>query len=362
MLQTHYDTSAPVLVTGATGYVAGWIVKRLLDQGFTVHAAVRDPGKTDKLQHLLDMATDAPGSLKFFAADLLKEGSYAEAMAGCAVVYHTASPFTIDVKDPQKELVDPALLGTRNVLDQATKTPSVKRVVVTSSCVAIYGDNIDLQQTPNGIFTEDVWNTTSSLDHLPYYYSKTVAERAAWDIAKSQSQWDLVTVNPSLVIGPGTNPHATSESFNIIKQFGNGEMKMGAPRVGLGCVDVRDLAEAHLKAGFTPEAQGRYIVSGHNTDFVDMAATLLAKYGDTYPLPRKALPKLMVWLLGPLTNKAVTRKYVTRNVNYPWKADNGKGVRELGLTYRPLQESMEDFFQQMIDSGQLPDHTVKRAA
>ena len=171
------DTSKPVMVTGATGYVAGWIVKGLLEAGATVHAPVRNPDSADKIKHLTDTAAQSPGKIRFFKADLLAEGSYAEAMAGCGVVFHTASPFTVDVKDPQKELIDPAVKGTANVLEQANKTPSVERVVLTSSCAAIYGDNTDCAAAPGGRLDESVWNTSSSIDHNAYSYSKTLAER-----------------------------------------------------------------------------------------------------------------------------------------------------------------------------------------
>ena len=345
------DTSAPVMVTGATGYVAGWIVKRLLDEGLTVHAAVRDPDNAEKLKYLNALATDAPGHIRYFKADLLDPGSYRDAMAGCQVVFHTASPFKLGVNDPQRDLVDPAVQGTRNVLEEASRTPSVKRVVLTSSCAAIYGDNADLQDTPEGIFTEDVWNTSSSLTHQPYSYSKTVAEKEAWAIHDQQDQWDLVVINPSFVIGPGINPRGTSETFRLIRQLGSGKLKAGMPRLGLGVVDVRDLAEAHVRAAFTPEAAGRYIVSGHNTDYFELAKALEERYGDDYPIPRRSLPKWLVWLFGPLTDKTTTRAVVARNVGLPWKGDNTKGVRELGLTYRPMEESMNEFFQQMIDNG-----------
>ena len=350
---TTIDRAAPVMVTGATGYVAGVLVKKLLEEGLTVHAPVRDPNNPDKLQYLNAIASTTPGQIEYFKADLLNEGSYAEAIAGCELVFHTASPFKIDVKDPQKELVDPAKLGTRNVLETADRTPSVKRIVLTSSCAAIYSDNADLQNTPNGIFTEEIWNTTASLEHNPYYYSKTVAEKEAWKINQAQSCWDLVVINPSLVIGPGINPYATSESFNLIKQIGDGTLKSGAPKWGFGAVDVRDLAIAHFQAGFTPEAKGRYIISGHNTDMFTMSQTLLDKYGQDYPIPRKAMPKWLLWLIGPMVDKTMTRKVVARNINLPWNADNSKGIRELGISYRPLAESMNDFFQQMIDNGLL---------
>jgi len=344
------DQSKPVLVTGATGYVAGWIVQRLLEEGVTVHAAVRNPGDSRKIRHLEELAAKLPGTLRFFKADLLDNGSFAEAMAGCAIVFHTASPFTLNVRDPQKELVDPALLGTRNVLESANRTPSVKRVVLTSSCAAIYGDNADQAAAPNGVFTEEVWNTSSSLDHVPYSYSKTLAEREAWDIAGRQTGWDLVVVNPSLVIGPGVNPHGTSESFNIVRQMGDGRMKAGVPDLGLGAVDVRDLAEAHLRAAYLPQAKGRNIISGHNTSLLGIAKALLPKF-EAYPVPRRTLPKWLVWLAAPIVDKATTRQYVSRNVGYSWTADSSKSVRDLGMAYRPLENSIRDMFQQMIDNG-----------
>lgn len=345
------DTSAPVMVTGATGFVAGWIVKHLLEAGATVHAPVRNPDNADKLKYLNAIADKSPGEIKFFKADLLNQGSYAEAMAGCKVVLHTASPFIIDVKDPQKELVDPAKLGTRNVLEEANRTESVKRVVVTSSCAAIYGDNADLEKTPNGIFTEDMWNSSSSLEHGAYSYSKTLAEKEAWKINEAQDRWDLVVINPSLVIGPGINPHATSESFNMIKQMGDGSLKIGAPRWGFGVVDVRDLARAHLAAAFLAKAKGRHIVSGHNTDMFEMAQALIPKYGNNYPIPKRAMPKWLMWLIGPLAGGGMTRKVVALNIDVPWRGDNSKSISELGMSYRPMQESMNDMFQQLIDAG-----------
>jgi nucleoside-diphosphate-sugar epimerase len=294
------------------------------------------------------MASKSSGAIRYFKADLLKPGAYAEAMEGCGVVFHTASPFTRAIKDPQKELVDPALLGTRNVLETANQTVTVERIVLTSSCAAIYGDNADLLDVPNGLLTEDLWNTSSSLEHQPYSYSKTVAEREAWRIAEQQKRWRLVVVNPSLVIGPGTNPHATSESFALIRQFGNGKMKTGLPDVGIGIVDVRDLAEAHVRAGYLPDANGRNIISGHNTSLPAIAQSLLPRFSQ-YPVPRRVLPKWLVWLVGPLVG--TSRKFVARNVGYPWKADNRKSREALGLSYRSLQESVQEMFQQMIESG-----------
>jgi nucleoside-diphosphate-sugar epimerase len=346
------DKSKPVLVTGATGYVAGWLVKRLLDEGLTVHAAVRDPDNKSKVEHLDKLAAASNGSINYFKADLLDEESYANAMHGCELVFHTASPFSTVVDDPQRDLIDPAVNGTVNVLTTAVNTPGIKRVVVTSSCAAIYTDAIDTRQAPGGMLTEDIWNTTASIDYQPYSYSKTLAEKKAWEIAGNQSEWDLVTINPSLVLGPPLNPHSnTSESLSILKQLGDGTMKMGAPRMGLGLVDVRDVAEAHFRAGFIPEAKGRYITSAHNTNFYEMSQTLLDKFGNEYPLPRKVLPKWMVMIFGPLTNKLFTWKWIRNNVDVPWKADNTKIKHDLKMTFRPMRETMEDSFQVLVDEN-----------
>jgi nucleoside-diphosphate-sugar epimerase len=346
----NINKDKPVLVTGATGYVASWLVKRLLEEGVTVHAAVRNPNHPASVLHLQKLAIGLPGTLRFFQADLLQNHSYAAAMEGCEIVFHTASPFNLDVKDAQKELIEPAKMGTRNVLLTANHVSSVKRVVLTSSVAAIYGDNADAKQVENGVFTEKDWNTTSNLHNKPYSYSKTVAEKEAWDIHGKQARWNLVVINPSLVLGPGINPLASSESFKIIQKMGSGKLKSGIPDIGIGVVDVRDLAEAHLRAAYLEQAQGRHIISGHNTSLPQIAASLRPQFAH-YPLPQRVLPKPLVWLFGPLIDKTITREFVSRNVGWPWRADNTKSINVLGMTYRSLEESTQDMFAQMIAVG-----------
>ncbi len=334
------------MVTGATGYVAGWIVKRLLDEGLTVHSPVRNPDNGASVKYLNGIAEKSSGKIKYFKADLLREGSYDESMEGCELVFHTASPFINTVKNPQKDLVDPALIGTKNILASVNRTPSVKRVVLTSSCAAIIGDSIDCLTYPNGIATEEQWNCTSTLEHQPYSYSKTLAEHAAWEINKKQSRWDLVVINPSLVIGPGINPQSTSESFNLIRQLGDGQAKMGVPEFYIGVVDVRDLANAHFGAGFLPHAKGRHIISAEETSFLDLSVMLQKRYGNQFPFPKNILPKFVVWLLAPMAG--LKRKMIRRNVGYHWLVDHSKSISELGVKYRPVEESITEYFQQMI--------------
>ena len=345
----NIDKSKPVLVTGATGYVAGWLVKLLLDNGLTVHAAVRDVTNKEKLKHLDKLAESSKGKIVYFEADLLKKGSYDQAVQGCELVYHTASPFINSVKDPQKELIEPALEGTRNVLDSVNRTNSVKRVVLTSSVAAILGDNKDLQSLPDQIVNEGHWNISSSVSHQPYSYSKTLAEKEAWKIYEKQNKWQLVVINPVLVLGPGINPKITSESYNLMKQLGDGSMKIGVPNFEIGIVDVRDVAQAHFNAGFLPEAQGRHIVCAESKSFLQLADLVRENFGSKLQLPKKNLPKWLVWLAAPTVG--IKRKMVSRNMGYHIKVDNSKSISELKISYKPVKETVNDFFEQMYQSG-----------
>ena len=340
-----------VLVTGANGYVASWIVKKLIDEGHTVHATVRDINDTSKTVHLKSLEKGSSGKLKIFEADLLIDDSYKASMQGCSVVFHTASPFRLDIKDPQKELIDPALRGTENVLTTANKISSVNRIVLTSSVAAMYSDSSECKNYKNNELTESAWNTTASLSYQPYSFSKTLAEKKAWKIQSQQNKWELVVINPSLVLGPFINSKdATSESFKIIKQIGDGTFKKWIPKMGIGLVDVRDVAKAHYLAAFSKNANGRYITCAHNTDLLEVSKELHSLFGERYKIPTEPAPKWLIWLLGPFLNKALTRKYISNNLNHTFKASNQKIKKELTMDFRPMKETLNDTFQSLIDS------------
>lgn len=343
---------APVLVTGASGYIASWLVRYLLEAGHTVHATVRDPKRKDSVRHLHKIAEGKPGSLHLFAADLLREGSFDAAMQGCEVVIHTASPFLLDgYTDAHEALVRPAVEGTRNVLGSVNRTSSVRRVVLTSSVVSVYGDTIDARDLPNNLLDESHWNTTSSVDHSPYNYSKVAAEREAWRIQKEQGRWDLITINPGMVYGPALTTQSQSASIDTLISMGDGRLKAGVPDLVSGFVDVRDVARAHMLAAFDPKAAGRYLLVAGEPSLLDMARMLRARFGDRYPFPRKTVPKFLVWAIGPLMGP-VTRKFVSRNVGYPIRFDNRRSL-ELGVRYHRIQQTLEEHFQQIVNDGLL---------
>ncbi len=148
-----------VLVTGGTGFIAGWLIKQLVEAGVSVHATVRDPNDNDKVGHLLELSKKGPGKVILFKANLLETGSFDAAIKDCSIVFHTASPFVFKFNDPVKDFIDPALKGTQNVLAAVNSTTSVERVVLTSSCTAIYGDANECELAPNKTLNEEIWNT-----------------------------------------------------------------------------------------------------------------------------------------------------------------------------------------------------------
>ena len=346
------DKTKPVLVTGASGYMASWIIKKLLKEGINVHATVRDSSNIEKVDHLTALAKVSAGQLKLFKSDLLDTRSFDEPMRDCELVIHTASPFFITgIKNPEEELIRPAKEGTRNVLESAKRNPAVKRVVLTSSVVAIYGDNADIALTPAGVFTEKEWNITSSAGHQPYPYSKTIAEKEAWAIAKGQDQWDLLTINPGWILGPSVSKRKDSMSISSMIKFGDGTYKAGVAEVWNGIVDVRDVASAHIKAGYTPEASGRHIIVSGEATLLDLANMLRKHFGDDYPFPRKQVPKLLFWLIAP--KYGFTRKYVSRNAGIQMKFDNSYSKKDLSMSYIPIEQTVKEHFQQLLDDGLL---------
>jgi nucleoside-diphosphate-sugar epimerase len=343
------DQSKPILVTGGTGYLASWIIKQLLDEGKEIRATVRDLSQKDKSAHLTAWAVKSKGTLTFFEADLLKKESFAEAMAGCELVIHTASPFKISgLKNAQKELVEPALEGTRSVLESVNATASVKRVVLTSSIAAVYGDAVDIQKTANGVFTEEDWNFSSSVDHQPYPYSKTLAEKLAWEMAGKQNRWDLLTINPGFIMGPSLSKRTDSTSIDIMIQLSTGKFKTGVPSGEMGFVDVRDVAKAHILAGFSPPASGRHICVSAQKTFLDMANVIKANFPN-YPLPTGFVPKWLFWLIAPLAG--FTRKYVKLNVGIDLKFDTSYIRKDLGIEFIPFEKTITDHFEQILKDG-----------
>ena len=333
--------SAPVLVTGGTGFVASHLVSALLDRGHTVRASVRDLGRADKVGPLRQLADGTPGTLELLEADLLHAGAFDEAMAGCRVVFHVASPFLLpeQIKDPRRDVLDPALQGTRNVLGSIERTPEVERLVLTSTVGAIFGDYADVLEMEDATLTEEYFNTTSTLKNNPYHYAKTVAELEAWSAARAQDRWSMVTINPGLVLGPALVPGSESGSLFLMNELMSGYFFYGAPNFSFTFVDVRDVATAHVRAAEREAASGRYILA--RPEMVSMAAMsriVRDRFPNRLALPRHQVPDVAVRVLGP--RFGLTQDYIRKHLGIRFAIENRRSVEELGIEYRPVEETV----------------------
>jgi nucleoside-diphosphate-sugar epimerase len=340
----NIDTSQPILVTGAGGYLASWICKLLVEGGYTVRGTVRSLADVSKHGHLLQIAKAGPGRLDFFEADLLKHDSFNRAMKGCALVIHTASPFMIKgIKNAQRQLVDPAVEGTRNILLTAGEVTGVQRVVLTSSVAATFNDAIEILDKPSGMISEADWNLIADLKYRPYSFSKTLAEKTAWTMTQDQKSWDLVTINPAFILGPSLSSRTEGTSSDFMLNMIDGRMRFGAPDLYFGVVDVRDVALAHIMAGFTPEANGRYLLCNETLSILEVSQIMSRKYPNL-ALPKKLLPPWMMYLVGP--SEGFNWRNLKNNLGYKPLFDN-KRSKELGITYHPVEETIWDQVEQL---------------
>ena len=335
-----------ILVTGGAGYIGSWIVKDLVEKGHTVRVSVRNKSKTEKYQHLIELEKEYTGTVEFWEADLTILNSFDNVTKGCDSIIHVASPFTLSLKNPQQNLINPALKGTKNVLQSATNSGSVKKIVLTSSIASIYGDNCewDATQFPNG-FNETQFNETSSLKHQPYSFAKVLAEKEAWKIHESQNSWDLVVINPGFVMGPALTKTSNSGSIDFMTDILKGKFKMGAPKLIFSFVDVRDVAKAHVLALENQKTKGRYIVTNSEMNVMAITKIIGKAFPKQFKLPKMITPKWMMSIVGPLFG--VTRKFVKLNVSHPIKLDNTKSKNMLGMTYVPIKNSIIDMVEWM---------------
>ncbi|KAJ9164333.1 hypothetical protein P3X46_023924 [Hevea brasiliensis] len=313
-----------VCVTGASGYIASWLVKLLLVRGYTVKASVRDPNDPRKTEHLRALK-GAEERLQLFKANLLEEGSFDAAVEGCEGVFHTASPFYHDFKDPQAELIDPALKGTLNVLNSCAKVPSIKRVVLTSSVAAVAYNG--KPRTPE-VVVDETWFSDPDFckeSKLWYLLSKTLAEDAARKFAKEKGI-DLVVINPAMVIGPLLQPTLNTSSASILS------LVKGAhtfPNATFGWVNVKDVANAHVQAFEIPSASGRYCLAERVAHYSELVNVLRELYPD-FQLPEKC---------------ADDKPYV------PTYQLSKEKAKSLGIDFIPLNVSLKETVESLKEKG-----------
>ncbi|WP_214401888.1 SDR family oxidoreductase [Pseudonocardia lacus] len=327
-----------VLVTGATGFIAGHCIAELLTHGYAVRGTVRRLGsaKTDHLRRL-------GGPLEFVEARLDSDGGWAEAVAGCSAVLHVASPFPPEAPKHEDDLIRPAVDGTLRVLRAAAASGTVRRVVLTSSVAAVTAGNPHDAAHP---LTEADWSKPEQA--TPYAKSKTLAERAAWEFVEEDGRIELAAINPGLVLGPLQHPDPRS-SLETIQRLLDGGMP-AVPMLGFAPVDVRDLATAHRLALESPKAPGnRYICAGPHTWLPDMARTLAAALNpDGHRVPTRRLPYWAFWLAARFDP---TLRMALAFVGREDHVSSAKAVDDLGWTMRPTAETVVDTGRSLVEHG-----------
>ena len=322
-----------VLVTGGSGFVGAHVILQLLSAGHEVRTTVRSLKREGDVRAMLKASSQEPGDrLSFFAADLVSDAGWREAVAGCDYVMHVASPIPGSAPKHEDELIIPAREGTLRVL-RAARDANVKRVVLTSSCGAVYYGHPP-QKAP---FDETSWTIVNG-ELTAYVKSKALAERAAWDfMSREGNDLELSVVNPAGIFGPILGPDSAS-SVDLIKRLMNG--MPGAPRIFFGVVDVRDVADLHLRAMTHPAAKGeRFIaVSGDAISMVDIARILRRRLGaSARKVPRLQLPDWLVRLAAkrdPSVRQVLPLLGVIRN------ATSEKARRVLGWSPRSNEDAV----------------------
>jgi dihydroflavonol-4-reductase len=334
-----------VLVTGGTGFLGSWCVATLLQRGYRVRTTVRDLARDEDVRAAVANAgADEQDGLSVVAADLGDDAGWPEAAAGCGYVLHVASPFPPSQPRDPDELIVPARDGALRVL-RAALDAGAERIVLTSSVAAVRNGG----PPGNGsTYTEDDWTDGDNTSLTPYTRSKTIAERAAWDLVAERGATErLAVVNPGAIIGPALSDD-TSFSLELIERLMKGAMP-ALPRLGFSLVDVRDVAELELLAMTSPDAAGkRFIAADRFLWMAEIAAVLRDRLGDEADkVPARVAPNLLIKMVGIFDSSV---RSFTGDLGKRTEFSNQR-ARDLGWAPRPVEDSIVDTARSLQEHG-----------
>jgi nucleoside-diphosphate-sugar epimerase len=333
-----------VLVSGGSGYIGGWCIVSLLQRGYTVRTTIRDLSREAAVRAAIAGAVDPKDRLTFYAANLTSDAGWDAAAEGADYMLHVASPLGVPEPRDPFDLIIPARDGALRALKAAAKG-GVKRVVMTSSVAAASPPGA----STDGTTDETVWTNPDEPGVGAYPRSKVIAERAAWDfVAASGGAMTLATVNPALVLGPVLSGDF-SDSVQVIQRLLSGKVP-GVPRLGFNIVDVRDVADLHIRAMTTPEAAGeRFIAAGDFAWMADMATLLRARLGAAAAkVPTGKAPDFLLRLVALFDRDL---KSVTPSLGRRREFSSAKAARILDWRPRPIDETILDCARSLIAAG-----------
>ncbi len=336
-----------VLVTGASGYIGSHIVANLLASGRNVRAALRAPDDPGRVDHLLALPVSDGGSLDVVKMDLFDADEVNAAAAGCSDVIHAAAALYVGKSDPQKDVVDPSLIGTQNICNAIDATNSVKRLVHTSSTAAIRPTKYE-----NGVcFTSESWADDATVENNAYGLAKAGAEKLVreWHAKKDENTRPrLVTIHPCVVFGPPLSKRHLGGSLSYIEALYKRTMPKSLP-VHINIVDVRDVAESHVRALTEGEPCGRYLVIGGDMWMRDVADILRTAYPER-KWPKGVLP-YSICLIAAIFHPKISLKWARESLRRYCTYDATPAKQELSMVFRPIKESIIDSIPPIIDNN-----------
>lgn len=315
-----------VFVTGASGFIAKHILRELLEKGYEVRASIRSEKRQSEIEELFPDA-----KLEFAFLDLGKDEGWDAAMQGCDVLMHTASPFPLsEPKDPQ-DLIRPAVDGTLRAM-RAAQAAGIKRVILTSSCAAIYKQADKPPMQPSD---ETNWTTADAPFVGAYEASKTLAEKAAWDFVAANPDIALTTINPGGVFGPPMDARYGS-SLEIVEQLIEGKIPL-APPIDLIAVDVRDVAMMHVAAIDLEAAKGERFAAVADTHQFIALAQMIKDWDASAKTPKREAP---VWLIKLFALFMSDMKAIRGNLGRTSAVSGAKAEKTFGFTFIPVRDAL----------------------
>ena len=325
-----------VLVTGGSGFIAKHIIQQLLDEGFRVRASVRSKARESEIYSAMQEFTKNPENLEnrlsFVHLDLNSDDGWDAALSGVMALMHTASPFPMVQPNNEEDIIRPAVDGTLRAL-KAALVAGVERVILTSSSVAIMNRHLPAGRQR---FDENDWSDMHTPMATPYVKSKTMAEKAAWSFARENPEIKLTTINPGLVFGPSMDQHV-STSLQIVARFLRGKDPM-VPRVGFPVVDVRDVAQMHVRALLRPESAGARFIGSERFMWMQDVATVLKSEFPDHKVATRVAPD---WLIRFIAMFDKSLRGLVPFLGHETPLDNTAACEILGIEFIDARQAVK---------------------